>query len=73
MGRILCINEGEIRIYTWNQTDNTWELVGTITDGPYEHRYAGSLSKNGNIFTIGGEQSSHVDVYQLTQYTSEPT
>ena len=66
--------EAEIRIYTWNQTDDTWELVGKIEDESYstsgisgsENRYLGSLSKNGNRFAIGGELSSYVKVYQIS-------
>lgn len=65
----------KVEIYTWNQTSNSWDLVDVIeeTESPYSWKWNVNLSKNGEVLTLGGTASTDVDVYQFTQYTSEPT
>ena len=65
----------KVEIYTWNQTSNSWDLVDVIeeTESPYGWKWNVNLSKNGEVLTLGGTASTDVDVYQFTQYTSEPT
>ena len=64
-------NAGHVRLYTWNESDNTWVQKGADIDGAAAGDFLGwsvSLSDDGNTVAIGSSDSDgqrgHVSVLE---------